>query len=197
MSEAQTNGGCRCPRHPGRRYVPVLAGCAVCVQERAVIRDASQGVSPRSVAAPPLDCAAWRRRALAIREKNFAVLAAVASLVPPAGDVDGRAARTLTVAEIAEVAHLSRKQVHRSLYHFRGSRVLWLRREKPGSFEIRFERTVVAGLLTAQASAPCKVKYIMREYKRKRERLAPYLSAKRPKSESSAVRRAAAPGAPV
>jgi hypothetical protein len=43
-----------------------------------------------------------------IRRKNFAVLAAVAALIPSSGDAEGRACGTLTVGAIADAAKVTR-----------------------------------------------------------------------------------------
>jgi len=183
-----------CPKHPGQRYVPVLAGCARCVAERAATRGADKRVGPPGTAAPPLDREAWRRRAREIREQNFAVLAAIASMIPSAGDVAGHAVGMIGVAEIAARLTVARRQVRGALGYFRAWRVLWLQWRPAGMAAIRFERAVVAGLLAAQASAPWRVKRIMKDHRHKREQLAPYLGAKSRRPESSTLESATAGG---
>jgi hypothetical protein len=104
-----------------------------------------------------------------IRRRNFAVLAAVAALIPSSGDVEGRACGTLTVGAIADAAKVSRNQVRRTLAWFRRMRILWLRYRKPAAFEIRFQRQVVVGLLAAQRVCPREVSKLMLAHRRRRE----------------------------
>jgi hypothetical protein len=109
-----------------------------------------------------------------IRRRNFAVLAAVAALIPSSGDVEGRACGTLAVGVIADAAKVTRNQVRRTFAWFRRTRVLWLRYQKPAAFEIRFQRQVVVGLLAAQRVCPREVGKLMLAHRRKREAVAPF-----------------------
>lgn len=113
------------------------------------------------------------RRAREIRSRLFTVLRAVAAMIPSGGDADGSAAGVLTIAEIAEYARLSRSKLRAALTHFQTWRVLWIKYQA-GSFEIRFQRQVVVGLLAAQKVAPLEVKQLMAAHRRRRESIAPY-----------------------
>jgi hypothetical protein len=110
-----------------------------------------------------------------IRRKNFAVLAAVAALIPSSGDAEGHACGTLTVGAIADAAKVTRSQVRRTLAWFRRMRVLWLRYQKPAAFEVRFQRQVVVGLLAAQRVCPREAGKLMLAHRRKRETAAPFV----------------------
>ena len=81
------------------------------------------------------------RRAREIRGRLFAVLGAVARMIPASGDVDGYAAGVLTVARIAEYTRLSRSKVRAALTHFQTWRALWVKYQA-GSVDIRFQRQV-------------------------------------------------------
>lgn len=113
------------------------------------------------------------RRAREIRGNLFAILGAVAAMVPASGDVDGYASGVLAVAEIAERSRLSRSLVRAALAHFRTWRVLWVKYQV-GTVEIRFQRQVTVGLLAAQKVAPLEVKQLMAAHRRRREAVAPY-----------------------
>lgn len=112
------------------------------------------------------------RRAREIRGRLFAVLGAVAAMIPSSGDADGHAAGVLTVAGIAEYTRLSRSKVRAALTHFQTWRVLWIKYQA-GSVEIRFQRQVVVGLLAAQRVCPLEVKRLMAAHRRRREAAAP------------------------
>lgn len=112
---------------------------------------------------------AWRRW-----QDAFVVLAAIAVLVPKSFDLEGRARGVLRVAEIAGAAKVSCNAVRRSLGGLRCMRVLWLHYQKPGSFEVRFERRVVVGLLAARRVVPRDLERLMLAYRRKREAVAPF-----------------------
>lgn len=112
-------------------------------------------------------------KARRIRQFQFAVLGAIAALIPASGDVDGRASGLLSVADIASRASLSRKCVGRVLPFWRTWRVLWYAYRGKGIFEIRFERRVVVGLFAAQKVCPLEVKRLMLAHRQKRERIAP------------------------
>ncbi|MBZ5702594.1 MAG: hypothetical protein LAN84_12190 [Acidobacteriia bacterium] len=116
---------------------------------------------------------ARRLKALEIRRAQFAVLAAVAGLVPVAGDLEGRASGLLSVEQIAEAANIPLEQVRWVLVFFRTWRVLWLRLGKTGGVEVRFQRRIVVGLLAAQRVVPLEVKKLLAAHRRKREAIAP------------------------
>lgn len=103
----------------------------------------------------------------------FIVLGSVAALISSSGDIEGRAAGVLVVADIAERSKLSRSRVRAALTHFQTWRVLWLKYRGAGKFEVRFQRQVVVGLLAAQKVAPFEVKQLMAAHRRKREAIAP------------------------
>lgn len=108
------------------------------------------------------------RRAREIRGRLFAVLGAVARMIPLSGDADGHAAGVLTVVGIAEYTRLSRSKVRAALTHFQTWRVLWVK-YRAGSVEIRFQRQVAVGLLAAQRVCPLEVKRLMLVHRRRRE----------------------------
>jgi hypothetical protein len=112
-------------------------------------------------------------RAREIRGDLFAVLGTVAAMIPSSGDVEGRAAGVLTVADIAERSKVSRNKVKAALKHFRAWRVLWVQYQA-GSVEIRFQRQVAVGLLAAQRVCPFQVKRLMAAHRRRREAIAPF-----------------------
>jgi len=112
------------------------------------------------------------RRAREIRGRLFAVLGAVAAMIPASGDADGYAVGVLTISEIAERLKLSRSRVRATLTHFQTWRVLWVRYQA-GTVEIRFERRVAIGLLAAQKAAPLEVKQLMAAHRRRRETVTP------------------------
>jgi len=110
------------------------------------------------------------RRAREIRGRLFAVLGAVAAMIPSSGDADGCASGMLTVAGIAERAKLTRTQTRNALAYFRVNRVLWLK-YRSGNTEIRFQRQVAVGLLAAQRVCPLEVKRLILVHRQRRERI--------------------------
>lgn len=111
------------------------------------------------------------RRAREIRRNLFAVLGAVAAMIPSRGDAGGHAAGVLTIAALAENTRLSRSKVRAALTHFQTWRVLWIKYQA-GSVEIRFQRQVAVGLLAAQKVAPLEVRKLMAAHRRRREAVA-------------------------
>lgn len=147
-----------CPRHPGQRYIRVLGGCTVCVQERKLQPVPPVGQPPAPATPTPATPPVTSRT----------VLAAIEKLIPSCRDVDGHAAATLTLVELATAASTSRKRMRSYLWFFQNWRVLWLRR-MPEAFEIRFERKVVEDLLAAKSSMMTK----MFAHRREREAVSP------------------------
>lgn len=131
-------------------------------------------VRVRAVRRWPVRLTLRAARAREIRVRLFAVLGAVAQMIPSSGDTGGHAAGVLTIAEISERLKLSRSQVRAALTHFWAWRVLWVK-YRAGAVELRFQRKVAVGLLAAQKVAPLEVKQLMAAHRRRREAVAPYL----------------------
>lgn len=93
-----------------------------------------------------------------VRENVFQrTLWAIERLIPESGDVGDCAAGRFTVAEIAGACGLSRNAVRCSLAFLRTWRVLWLRYEGLGVFEVRFQRRLVKGFVLAAARVPSEL----------------------------------------
>jgi len=106
----------------------------------------------------------------------FRVLAAVAALLPPTADTNGRAPGTLGVAEFSSVASVSRKTTARALRHWQNWRVLWLFWKGHRVWDVRFERTVVEAILAAKENSPRELGRLLKEHRRQREAIAPWNS---------------------
>lgn len=109
-------------------------------------------------------------------DERFRTLRAIAELIPLNTDVDGHAAGTLTVEDIARRAIVSHGAVRRALGFWSRQRVLCSRREdSAGNIqEIKFERPVIEGILGALARDPSKVKLLIAAHRAKREAIAPW-----------------------
>lgn len=127
-----------------------------------------RGVCP---AKPGPAAAAERLRAR--RREAFAVLDAIAALLPRASDLDGRGQGVVAVKVLAEAAGSSGKAVDRALRYWREWRVVWMGWRGKGTWELRFEREVVSRLLEAWRSAPTAVRPLVTAHRKEREALAP------------------------
>jgi hypothetical protein len=107
------------------------------------------------------------------RHECFAVLTAIAELLPREADSNGRAAGILSVSELSVRAAVSRKAVGRALAHWRCWRVLWLAWKGDRRWDVRFERRAVDTVLGTAATAPQKVGQVLVEHRRQREAAAP------------------------
>lgn len=115
-------------------------------------------------------------------DERFRTLRAIAELIPLNTDVDGHAAGTLTVKDIARRAIVSHVAVRRALAFWSRQRVVCSRRQDSAGRiqEIKFERAVIEGILGALASDLSKVKLFIAAHKAKREAIAPWPRAPKP-----------------
>jgi len=111
-----------------------------------------------------------------IRTWLWAVLGAIAGMIPASSDMDGHAAGVSSIAEISERARLSRNRTRNALAYFRANRILWLRFQAR-TVEVKFQRQVVVGLLAAQKVAPLEVRRLIEAHGRRREVAAPLVKS--------------------
>lgn len=107
------------------------------------------------------------------RAERYRILCAIVELIPRNTDIDGCAKGTLNCNELAAHVGVSGKAVIRALQHSYRWRVFWLHWKGQRNIEIRFERQVVEGILTAQVTEPRKVGRILVAHKKHREEVAP------------------------
>lgn len=121
------------------------------------------------------------------RRNCFLTLSAIRELVPQMGDVQFSAGGRVSLDALAASAGLTRGAVLKSLRVWRTWRVLWLHWQGE-EIELRFDRRVVVGLLTAERVVPGEVGVLMARHRERREAVAP-----RVPRESGVARKAAAP----
>lgn len=112
---------------------------------------------------------AARRR----RVEYFRVLAGIAELLRPSSDTNGGANGSLSTIDLAAHAGVSRKAIKRALEHWRQWRVLWIYWKANRVWEIRFQRSVVEGLLATWKNSPREVGRMLIAHQRQRMELAP------------------------
>jgi hypothetical protein len=100
-------------------------------------------------------------------------LVAIAELLPSRADISGRAAGTLSVAELSSAACVSRKAAARALRHWQRWRVLWLFWKGHRVWDVRFERAVVEAILAAKDNSPGELGQLLIEHRHQREAVAP------------------------
>lgn len=110
------------------------------------------------------------------RRNCFAVLAAIRQRFPQSDDAGCSGGGRISVDTLAASAGLTRGAALKSLRVWRTWRVLWLR-GCGEEIELRFDRRVVVGLLTADRVVPSEVEILIARHRARREAIAPRRSA--------------------
>jgi hypothetical protein len=107
------------------------------------------------------------------RVEYFRVLAGITELLRPSSDTNGCANGSLSTIDLAAHADVSRKAIKRALEHWRQWRVLWIYWKGNRVWEVRFQRSIVEGLLWAWKNSPREVGRMLIAHQRQRMELVP------------------------